>query len=232
MTRVVINQPTYQPWIGYLALLDACDIFVIYDDVQFSHQSWQHRNKIRNQNDSMWLTVPIVRREGQLINEVLINNATNWRKDHIKSITQNYSSTPYYEQYMEAFDKVYQQEWERLVDLNVALIFKLISLAGIKIPRIIKSSIMGTGGRKTDRLLSILRELNADTYISGVAAKDYLEVGKLNEAGIEVQWFEYEHPIYPQKGDFIAYLSALDLLFNTGDKAIDYIRQGVGLVKA
>jgi hypothetical protein len=217
---------------GYFALVDACDIFVVYDDVQFSHQSWQHRNRIRNQEGWMWLTVPIIRNEKQLINEVMIDNHINWRMKHYKSIVQNYSSAPYYEQYIERFEGIYRQDWEKLVDLNVALIKELAALLNIRVPKIVKSSEMETSGQKTDRLLPILKSLGADTYISGVAAKDYLEVNKLNDAGIKVFWFEYHHPVYPQKGEFISYLSAIDLLLNTGEKAIDYIRQGVNLVEA
>ena len=228
---VAISQPTYLGFTGYFALLDTCDIFVVYDDVQFSHQSWQHRNKIRNGDGWMWLTVPIIHREGQLINEVMINNSVNWRKQHYKSIIQNYSHTPHYGQYIERLEVIYGKEWERLFDLNVALIREIAVLLRIKMPRMVKSSAIETEGRKTDRLLPILKELRADTYISGIAAKGYLEVDKLNDADIEVQWLEYEHPIYQQAGEFISHLSAIDLLFNTGDKAIDYLRQGANLVK-
>ena len=230
--KVFISQPTYLPWCGYLASVDSCDIFVVYDDVQFSHQSWQHRNKIKIQDDWMWLTVPIVRKEGQLINEVMINNSTHWKRDHWRSISQNYSQAPYFSKSHSAFFDIYAYEWEKLVDLNVSLISHLASELGIKMPKIIRSSEMETEGHKTDRLIPILKKLKADTYISGVAAKDYLDIKKFNDEGIDVKWFEYNHPIYPQKGEFIPYLSAIDLLFNTGNRAIDYIREGVNLVEA
>lgn len=230
--KAMILQPHYIGWIGLYAMIDACNVFVVYDDIQFEHQSWQHRNKIRNQDGWMWLTVPIIRREGQLINEVMINNSTHWQKDHWKSIQQNYSSTPYFKQHKEWLEEIYCHfTWDKLIDLNVYLLKILVWQLNIKIPQIVKSSEMATEGHKTDRLLPILKKLKADTYISGVGAKDYLEVKKLNDAGIEVKWFEYQHPVYPQKGEFIPYLSALDLLMNTGDKAIDYLRQGVCLVK-
>jgi hypothetical protein len=179
----------------------------------------------------MWLTVPIVHKEGQLINEVK-PDGLHWQKEHWKSIAQNYNNTPHFKNYRGMFETIYKHEWERLVDLNITLIKEIAILLNIKMPQIIKSSEMTTSGEKTDRLIPILKAVNCDTYISGVAAKDYLEVKKLNDAGIEVRWFEYQHPVYPQKGKFIPYLSAIDLLFNVGGEAIDYIRQGVNLVKA
>ena len=220
--RVVINQPTYIPWIGYFATLDSCDKYVIYDNVQFDHQSWQHRNKIRNQEGWMWLTVPIVRNKTQLINEVKIDG-NKWQKKHWKSIQQNYSRTPYFEQYESVFQKIYQTEWEYLIDLDVALLKELAIQLRINMPEFIYASDIKTEGHKTDRLIPILKATGADIFIEGLAGKNYIEVNRLNEAGIEIKWFEYNHPVYPQRGEFIPYLSAIDLLFNTGDKAIDYI---------
>ena len=61
--RVAVSQPTYLPWMGYFALINNVDAFVFYDDVQFSPQSWQQRNKIKTGNGTQWLTVPIERNE-------------------------------------------------------------------------------------------------------------------------------------------------------------------------
>ena len=225
--KVMITQPTLLSWIGYFAMMDACETFVIYDDIQFSHQSWQHRNKIRNQDKWMWLTVPVIHNEGQLINEVLIDNSKDWQKTHWKSIQQNYSHALCFKEYKDVFEKIYQTKWVKLIDLNVCLITETALQLNIKMPRIVISSEIKTEGHKTDRLIPILKELGTDIYISGVAAKNYLEVKKLNDIGIEVKWFEYAHPVYPQRGQFIPYLSALDLLFNVGNASIDYIRSGV-----
>jgi hypothetical protein len=230
--KALIVQPMYLPWCGYLAMLDACDVFVIYDDVQFDHQSWQHRNKIRNQNGWMWLTVPILRKEGQLINEVMIDNSKHWRQKHWHSIYQNYSTVAYFKQYKNAFEMIYQAKWEKLIDLNLALLHELAVQLNIRIPKILKSSEMETSGSKTDRLVPILKAVGADVFIEGLAGKSYLEVQKFRDAGIETFWFDYQHPVYPQQGEFIPYLSTIDLLMNTGDKAIDYLRKGVNLVQA
>ncbi len=229
--KALVLQPHYIGWIGLYAMIDASDVFVVYDDVQFEHQSWQHRNRIRNQDRWMWLTVPIIRKYGQLINEVQLDNSKNWQKNHWKSIEQNYSDAPYFKQYKLGVEMIYNQPIERLVDLNITLLQELMSDLKIKIPKIIKSSELETQGQKTDRLIPILKAVGADAFIEGVAGKSYLDVKKMNAAGIKVFWFEYQHPVYPQKGPFIPYLSALDLLFNTSDKAIDYIRRGVNLVK-
>jgi len=101
-------------------------------------------------------------------------------------------------------------------------------LTEIKIPVIYNSSSIFTEGSKTDRLISLLKNLGDKEYISAPAAKNYIEPEKFEKAGIKLTWFEYEHPIYPQiRGEFISYLSVLDLLFNVGEKSVEYIRSGI-----
>lgn len=227
--KAVVLQPTYLPWMGYFGMIDVADVFVFYDDVQFSVQSWQQRNKIKSPNGEwMWLSVPVIRNFGQNINEVQINNASNWRKKHWNSIYQSYAKAPYFKAYKEKIESIYQKEWKYLSELNISIIKKLSELLGIRIPEFIKSSeIEGITGERTDRLLLVLKKIGADEYISGPGAKDYIEVSKFKQKDIKLYWYEYQHPVYPQiRGEFIPYLSSLDLLFNAGSEAIRYVREG------
>ncbi len=222
-------QPTYMPWIGYFALIDSVDIFWFSDDIQFERRSWQKRNRIKvSSGNSVWLTVPIEHEYRIKINEVKIKNSIDWRHDHWQTIYFNYSNAQCFNDYANKIKELYQKEWENLCDMNIYFINVLASLLGIKMPRIIKTSdLKGIEGHKTDRILSILRKLDADEYASVPGSRSYIEVDKFKKFGINFYWFEYQHPAYPQRwGDFIPYLSALDLLFNTGREAINYIREG------
>ena len=211
---------------GYFGMLDAADIFVFYDDVQFSAQSWQQRNRIRNSQGSMWLTVPIVRQYGSRICDTRINNSTNWKKKHWESIKQGYSKAPFFTKYASIFQEIYNTEWEYLADLNICLIKKIADVMGLKTKFIISSEIK-VEGVKTERLINILKKIGATEYISGPGAKDYIEVDRFKESGIRLYWYEFEHPAYPQRGDeFVPYLSLIDLLLNTGGGAVTYVREG------
>lgn len=228
--KAIILQPNYLPWMGYFGMIDIADVFVFYDDVQFSRQSWQQRNKIKSQNgNQIWLTIPIVRKFGQNINQVRINKTLNWTRKHWGSLCQSYRKTPYFKSYKKEIENIYQESWDYLSDLNILIIKKISELLGGNIPKFVRSSeLQNIKGKKTDRLLSILEKIEANEYISGPAAKDYIETEKFKEKDIKLYWFEYQHPIYPQVGkEFIFYLSTIDLLFNTGDEAINYIRKGL-----
>ena len=224
--RVVVLQPTYLPWMGYFDMMDEADIFVFYDDVQFSVQSWQQRNKIKTAQGWTWLTVPVVRQFGSLINDTRINNNSNWNKKHWESIKQSYSKAPFFEEYGSIFKEIYENEWEYLPDLNMTLIKTLKEMLGLK-AKLIVSSDLSIEGVKTERLLTTLKKLGASEYISGPGAKNYLEVNGFRENNIKLYWYEYQHPVYPQiRGEFIPYLSVIDLLLNTGDAAIKHLREG------
>ncbi|AXI24945.1 hypothetical protein CFE53_01755 [Methanofervidicoccus sp. A16] len=226
--RVVILQPMYLPWIGYFGLIDIADVFVFYDDVQFVGSSWQQRNRIKISNGNwIWLTVPVMKKFGQKINEVKINNNKNWAKKHWKSIFYAYTRAPYFKDYSDVFEKFYKRRWEYIVDLNVTIIKEICKLLGLDSTKFIFSSQLNVEGKKTDRLINILNKIGADEYISGPGAKAYIEPEKFKKAGIKLYWFEFNHPVYPQLyGEFIPYLSIIDLLFNMGDRSLEVIREG------
>lgn len=226
--RVAVLQPSYLPWMGYFGMIDLADIFVFYDDVQFSAQCWQQRNRIKLATGQWtWLSVPVIHNFGQKINEVQINTS-NWKKKHWATIYQSYAKAPYFKQYQNDIESIYSREWKLLSDLNIFIVTRFSELLEVHIPQFKRSSDFGDiPGMKTDRLLQVLEHLGADTYIANPGSKDYLEIDKFKEQAIKVYWYEFLHPTYPQiRGEFIPYMSVLDLLCNTGPESVNYIRDG------
>ncbi len=210
--------------------MDSVDTFVFYNDVQFSRQSWQQRNKIKtNKGDVLWLTVPVL--EGthhRRINDIQINPSILWKRKHWETIEQNYSKSPCFNPYSWYIEDLYAGRWVYLADMTIYYTRILAMLLDIRMPRTLLSSDFDLQGRKTDRLIMLLKKLGATEYISGLGAKNYIEEEQFQQAGIKLTWFDYKHPVYPQIGmEFIPYLSVLDLLFNTGEEATKYVRQGI-----
>jgi len=226
--RAVILQPTYLPWMGYFGMMDITDVFVFYDDVQFVERSWHRRNRVKMPNgECIWLSVPVKGKFGCGINEVKINTEVKWRAKHWTTIRHAYTRAPFFGEYAAVLQRIYDKEWEYLVDLNVTLIEKLAEMLEINRPEFLRSSELNVGGQKTDRLIGILKRIKANEYVSGPAAKSYIETEKFRDEGISLFWYEFNHPVYPQlHGNFIAYLSAIDLLFNVGRRSTDVIREG------
>jgi hypothetical protein len=195
---------------------------VFLDRVQYKEREFQNRNKIRTDKGSLWLTVPIISsgRGRQLIGEVLIDNESDWRKQHLESLKTYYAHAPFFKEHIGFFEDLYSRKWERLAKLNVLIIKYFLKELKITTPLSFESEI-GTTATKTERLIELCRKLKADAYLSGSGGRDYLEEKKFTEAGINLIYQSFEHPVYRQlfmkeKGDFLAHLSTVDLLFNEG----------------
>ena len=217
--RIGILQPGYLPWLGFFEQMNKSDVFVIYDDVQYDKEGWRNRNRIKTANSIQWLTVPVLFSLSDYlpINEVRIDNKTNWRKKHLLSIRQNYSKALFFEKYIDIFEEAYSKEWEYLIDIDMYLILKLAECLGMKDKKIIRSSTLDITGNRIERLVRICKMFMADIFYEGVSGRRYIDEGSFVENGIKVEFQDYKHPVYHQlHGNFVPYLSVIDLLFNHG----------------
>ena len=225
---VVILQPGYLPWLGFFDQMRRADVFVYYDDVQYDTNGWRNRNRIKTHNGPLWLTIP-VRHSGLMkprIVDVAIDARTNWAKKHVSSIRQAYAGAPFVKQYLPALEELLMRPWERLVDLDIAVAALLAGWLGLE-PRIERASQLGIEGGQSDRLVNICRHFGASTYLSGSAAREYLDVSLFTRGGIAVVWQNYAHPVYQQQhGDFIPFMSAIDVILNCGPGAVEILQQG------
>lgn len=226
-------QPTFFPWIGYLDLINQSDVFVFLDNVQFEKQSWQQRNRVRGNEDLLWLTVPVLRKGkfGQKINEVRINDI-GFRDKHLKTIKQCYTKSKYFHLYENELVELYKQDDDNksLSDFNVKLILWLCEKFGIS-TKIYISSELDCDGVRSELIVNICKKLESFDYLSTAGAVEYLkedyDIFKSNK--IDVRLHNYNHPTYTQVYEpFIAYASSIDLLFNYGDESMAILKGGQG----
>lgn len=223
MTKIAIIQSNYIPWKGYFDIIHEVDIFVFLDDVQMTKRDWRTRNKIKTSNGTEWLTVPVAGGREQLICETKITQ-DNWQKHHMKALQANYARTPYFKEYKTLLDMLYGQPHLYLSDFNRQAISMICELLGIK-TRLLASMDLAPTGNKDDRLISICQALGATYYLSGPAARAYIVEEKFQAANIKVVYKDYTgYPEYSQAfPPFEHAVSILDLLFNCGPAAPDYI---------
>lgn len=227
MTRVAIMQPTYLPWSGYFGLMQSVDVFVLLDSVQFARRSWQQRNQIKTVNGAQWLSVPVLSKgkRDQLICEVELDKSSGFAATHRRSIEMSYSKTPYFKQYADTLLPLLDNTSKMLADLNIGLILQLKAQLGIT-TRVIRASELDGTGSRADLLASLCKQLGATTYVSPPGSKEYLdESDAFEEIGVPVQYYEFNHPEYPQPfGEFLPYTSIIDMLFNCGGHSSALIR--------
>ena len=218
---VVVLQPGYLPWLGFFDQVRRADVFVYYDDVQYDKHGWRNRNRIKTQHGPLWLTVP-VRHSGldcPKILDVVIDDRTAWARKHVASIRQAYARAPHLTRYLPELEELLERRWERLVDLDIALADVMCRWLGLS-RRMERSSLLGIDGERSERLVRLCQHLGARTYVSGDAARTYLDLTLFETAGIRVEWQAFQHPVYQQlHGEFVPFLSAIDLVLNCGDRA-------------
>jgi hypothetical protein len=226
--RVAIVQSNYIPWKGYFDMINMVDEFILFDDVQYTKQDWRNRNQIKTANGTIWLTVP-VESKGRLdrsIFDTQVEYRLNWPKKHWASIEQSYARSPFLLEYGKPFREFYMNLSEsRLSLINRRLIEMINEIMDIT-TRISFSNEYELVEGKNERLISIIKQVGGSHYLSGPAAKSYLDEGMFKDHGISVTWMDYSgYPEYPQlHPPFRHDVSILDLIFNTGPEARNYMK--------
>jgi len=221
---VAILQSNYVPWKGYFDLLASVDEFILYDDVQYTTRDWRNRNLIKTPRGREWLSIPVGADRNRLIREVALPR-DDWGAVHLAKLRESYVRAPFWNEVSALIAPHYApRRFATLSALNRALLEAVCAYLGITTVLRYAWEYPSAPG-KTSRMVDLCRAAGATRYVSGPAAKDYLEVERFREHGIEVAWHSYDgYPAYPQLwGEFVHQVSILDLLFNCGRDATRYM---------
>lgn len=215
MNSVAISQPTYLPWLGYFKMIASVDTFVFLDNVQFQKQSWQSRNKIKNnQDNTIWLSVPIKshRLEEHILDIKIETSKFNWQRKHINSIKTYLGKAPFIDATLKIVNESFNKNFTHLVDLNIDLIVNVAKSLGLT-TKFYRASELNVHGNKTDLLIDILQKLNADTYLANSGSRVYLqyEDSRFKELEIVLSYHEWSPKFYKQRGNiFVNKLAWID----------------------
>lgn len=227
MKKIAISQSNYIPWKGYFDLINMVDDFILYDDMQYTRRDWRNRNRIKTPLGTKWITIPVEVKGKyfQKINETIVSD-NNWSKNHWTQIKQNYSNSKYFAFYKEELESLYLNSNEiYLSKINYEFIKLICNFLDIETNIIFSSDFVLVDG-KTDKLVDICSQLNANVYVSGPSAKNYLEEDKFCINNIEVEWINYNgYKEYNQLfSPFCHEVSILDLIFNEGSNSKKFMK--------
>ncbi len=220
--KCAIMQPTYLPWIGYFNLIASVDIFVLLDDVQFAKRSWQQRNRILLNGTEKYLTVPVLTKgkRDQTIEEVILDNSQDWKKDHINTLNHAYVKHRYGIEMLSIISEALNKPHCSLAETNIEIITSILNQLNIS-KKILKSSDLPVEGKKSEYLFNICNYVEADIYLSAAGSKEYIqEEGIFDASDILVEYHSFPIKEYPQQGinSFVPYMSIVDLIANIGFK--------------
>jgi hypothetical protein len=225
--KVAILQSNYIPWKGYFDIIRSVDLFIFHDDLQYTKGDWRNRNKIKTPNGIKWLTIPCGTNEKRLICEVEITDHS-WQKQHWNLIQMSYKKSEYFSVYKSFFEDIFLGEnWKNLSDFNQTII-KKISKEILNIDTEFDDSRRyELKEKKGDRVIELLKKANAEYYLSGPAAKDYINEKVFKENNISLEWMDYSnYPEYTQLyPPFEHFVSIIDLIFNEGPNTLNFMKK-------
>jgi hypothetical protein len=222
--KAVVLQSNYIPWKGYFDLVNSADVFVFYDDVQFTKNDWRNRNRIKTASGVKWLSIPAGRSLRRLISEVEIADE-GWKAVHKRTISDAYCHAAYFEDCRGLLDAIFDDPVINLSAFNQHAIVRISRELGIR-TEFMDSREFRLHGRRTERLVDLLSQLRADTYLSGPSGRNYLDESLFRDAGVRLEYFDYSgYEVYRQlHGAFVHEVTILDLLFNEGPEATRYMK--------
>ncbi len=222
---VSIHQPQYMPWLGYFDKIAQADVFVLLDTVQYKKNEWQNRNRIKTADGWQWLTVPVTYHYPQSIREVAVNSREKWQHRQKQAITTNYRKAPHWSLLEPFLEEVWTRQWQTIAQLNIHVVRGLSGVLGIETPIHVASETGEFPEDPDDRLIAITRHFGADTYLAGSGGHGYMDMEKYLRHRVSVLFQEYRHPVYRQQfGDFISFMSVIDLIFNHGRESLRILR--------
>ena len=227
LCRAVVLQPGFLPWLGFFELMFKCDVFIFLDDVQYTKRDWRSRNKIKTSNGPEWLTLPVITkgRFTQLIKETELDNNQNWAKQHLNTMKMNYSRALYFDALFPEIEGIYNRSWTLIYDIDIALIKLLMKELGLK-RRLLRSSELNGSIKESakNKVIKICKAVGATHFYNGAAGRDIYDFETFEKNNIVLEFQNYRHPEYQQLwGDFVPYLSTIDLLFNHGPESLDIL---------
>jgi hypothetical protein len=234
MRIITGHQPVYLPWLGLFHKISLSDAFVFMDDVQYLHQDWNNRNRIKGTHGTFWLTVPVRQKASvsNILKDIRIDSGgwdgkKHWQTKHWRSLQMCYGNTPYWDTHAPFFEDLYTAKpWEWLVDVNKHMLHYLLKTLDIRV-EFIQASSYGFEGHKSDLVLDHCLKLDAEVCVLGTQGRDYLVEKDFIREGISIYYQDYQHPTYAQRfGAFASHLSIVDLLFNHGPESRKILESG------
>jgi len=227
MTRIVISQPMFFPWVGLFEQIRLADTYVHYDDVQFSKGSFTNRVQIKTSRGVRWLSLPVRVHLGESINQVQLAEE-DWRKGHLSFLEQAFEGAPHAVDALDLVARVYGQNHQKLDEVVMASMEAVIAYFDLAPgQKVLRSSQMGIDGSGWARVLAVVKRLEGDVYVTGHGARNYLDHEAFEREGVSVEYLDYQKLPYAQlHGEFTPYVSILDLIANVGTAGREVISSG------
>ena len=224
--RVGIMQPYLLPYIGYFQLIEYCDAFVIYDDIEYTKRGWINRNRILASGAPSTFTVPLAKApDATLVRERTIADAFNPRK-LLAQFAGAYRGSPYWSEHEEWLRAVIEDAERNLFGYIRNALHATLALISIETEVIVSSDLrIEDGARGQDKVLAICKATGADEYVNPIGGTQLYESAAFAAAGVHLSFLQSRLSPYPQPVEvFVPALSIVDMLM---ELSVDGVRSRI-----
>lgn len=216
--KIAIMQAYFLPYLGYWQLINAVDIFVVYDNIQYVKQSWINRNRFLQNGKDVLFSIPLKNDSDFLdIKDRFI--ASNFNKIKLLNQIKNaYTKAPYFKEAFPVFKNIIINNEVNLFKYVFCSIQKICEYLGIKTKIIISSSLNIDHSLKAEQKIEVMcKKLNINNYINAIGGQKLYNKSNFKQAGINLSFIATKDIKYKQyNNEFVPWLSIIDvMMFNS-----------------
>jgi hypothetical protein len=229
--KVAIMQPYFVPYIGYYQLIRFVDLFVVYDNIEYTKKGWFARNRILKNGEAELIGLTIAKGpdNAHVVDRYLAD--TFHSKDKIKlknKIQEQYRKAPFFNETMPVINDILACDANNLFEFIFNSLKITTGHLGITTPMVRSSEIaIDHSLRSENKVLAICEALGAKQYVNPIGGVDLYSRERFQQKDIELSFLKANNIEYSQAGDpFIPFLSIIDvMMYNSLDKITDYLTQ-------
>ena len=234
--RLGIMQPYFLPYLGYFALIQQVDAFILFDTPQFISHGWIERNQVLKQNgEKLYIKVPLQKHSRETaIKDVVINETQNWQQTILSQLGPYKKRAPYFKVVSELLEKIFALETQSIVALNKRALEVICGYLEIDTPIKVFSQMnleLGEVNAPDEWALNICKALGANSYYNPTGGMEFFSREKYQNEGIELKFLEFKASNYEQLGNpFVPYLSVLDVMMFNSPAEINKMMEQINLL--
>ena len=213
-------QPYFMPYIGYFQLIYAVDVFVIYNNIEYTKKGWINRNRILVNGQAEYISLPL-KKDSDYLNIKDRYLSDDWhieRKKLLNRITESYRKAPYFSNVFPIIEEIINYDGKNLFQFIFNSLKIVTQYLEITTPFIISSSIQINHQLQSQKkVMELCKAKNATTYINPIGGVELYSREEFKENGIDLQFLKANNIQYLQlDNEFVPFLSIIDvMMFNT-----------------
>ena len=233
--NLAIMQPYFLPYIGYFQLINAVDVFVIYDNIQYTKKGWVSRNRMLVEGRPAVFSIPL-KKASDYLDVVQRETADSVERDFGKTLRRveaAYRKAPHFDVVMPLIRRCFNHRLRNLFELVHASVVAVNDFLGIETELVISSTIEIDHRLKgPEKVLSICNKQNATTYVNAIGGVDLYSTDEFKKNGLGLKFLKTDLIEYRQFGsEFVPNLSILDvLMFNGKARTREYLCDAYTLI--